>query len=153
MEAIGPDDTPDEVLRKVSEGRECKSCGKCCIFPGSLLPEEIDMISDFTSIPRDEFMKEYLVRLPKPENGPALWRPAQEMYSGDNEDLKGKLVCMFLSEDDEGNPGCTIYSVRPFMCRIQYCDMKPEERKSLIEWAMKFYQKCYEGVPDGGPNP
>lgn len=152
MVVFEPNDTPEEVLRKVSEGRKCESCGKCCIFPGSLLPEELDMVADFISVSREEFMREYVVRLPKPENGPSMWRPAMELYPGKNENLAGKHACIFLSEDDEGTPGCMIYSVRPFMCRIQWCGMDLESRKSLINWAMIYYKKKYEGVPDGSPD-
>jgi Fe-S-cluster containining protein len=138
MEPIKIDDTPEEVYRKLSEEFECKNCGRCCINPGTLLPDEIGAIAAFLKL-SDEEMMEHLTTAGINK----MWQFKKAVYEGDNPELKGKSVCSFLSEDENGVPGCTIYNSRPFMCRIQYCGLPEDRRKELIDWAIGYYKSEY----------
>lgn len=81
----------------------CFRCGVCCTcYQPPLLPEDIDGIAEAIGISGREFICRYALKVPIKE-GYLLRKTADG--------------CIFLTFDDEGMAGCTIYDSRPRACR------------------------------------
>jgi Fe-S-cluster containining protein len=81
----------------------CFRCGVCCTcYQPPLLPEDIEMLAEALGISGPECLSRYALKVPIRE-GYLLRKTADG--------------CIFLTFDDEGRAGCTIYDSRPRACR------------------------------------
>jgi len=150
MVIIEMKDTPQEVYRKMQENHSCRSCGQCCVNPMGMLPDEVMAVAAFLKMDASKLLSEYLVDTGGRGGDPLLKRPKKVPYEGKSGVLKGRKVCVFLQDDEDGNPSCSVYRVRPFMCRLQFCNMSPETRDGLIKWSREYYRKEMQNDGDRG---
>jgi Fe-S-cluster containining protein len=88
---------------KDTETMECRRCGICCtIHQAFVVPEDIEHITSYLGITRDEWMREY---------DDPMWR-----YSQYNLIRHVGGACAFLRYED-GLATCTIQPVKPKCCR------------------------------------
>ena len=85
--------------------KACEECGgKCCIGESGYIwvnNDEIDNISKYLNISKNEFIKRYLIK-------------AKGKYSLKEKVFEEGFACIFF---DEKNCNCSIYDVRPTQCR------------------------------------
>ncbi len=101
---MGCDLTTEEIdaivhrhLKAVSEQIECRECGNCCkVFRPLLKAGDIDRLADRLKIPREDFMREYIV----------------EYHDGRSCAFK-LTPCPFLIDN-----ACSVYPDRPDVCRL-----------------------------------
>lgn len=87
----------------------CERCGSCCKSPVRLVPEDVQNIAAFLKLPIKRFCDEYVSRT---EDGYSCFK-----YHSKNE------PCPFLINDKK----CTIYSVRPIVCRTYPFNKEPSK--------------------------
>lgn len=97
----------------------CKRCGKCCgVVP--FTAKEYDRI-------RKIAQKKHIGFIKQEENGKVFYLAkclAKKVTDIYNDALSGKeisldnLTCPFLEFDDSGKASCTIYELRPEVCRL-----------------------------------
>ena len=83
---------------------ECTQCGNCCSgAPGYvwLTISDMEKMAEYLALDFDEFSSTYVRRV------------------GNRFSLTEKFNydCVFLTRDDRGKAGCSIYPVRPMQCR------------------------------------
>jgi Fe-S-cluster containining protein len=76
----------------------CDRCGKCCFIPVELKPTDIMKMSKWLNISERKFLREYT-----------------EVRGDDKVYLKHP--CKFFVPDEKGLTYCSIYSMRPEICR------------------------------------
>ncbi len=140
----------DKILKY---GGECDRCGHCCKHDsGIVLDEEITKIADFLSIPRDEFVKEFLNNHEK--FGTKCFKVKQKK-EGD----KPFGPCVFFKD----GVGCIIHDSKPLHCKIgstksEYGSqlmvwfalnyfVDPDNPESIRQWAQ--YLKTHPTIPGG----
>lgn len=97
----------------------CKRCGKCCgVVP--FTAKEYDRI-------RKIAQKKHIGFIKQEENGKVFYLAkclAKKVTDIYNDALAGKeisldnLTCPFLEFDEAGKASCTIYELRPDVCRV-----------------------------------
>lgn len=98
---------------------KCVGCGKCCSNLLALSEREIQEIR--------RYMKKYHVQ----EKRHIL--PTRELIID--------MTCPFLN-DEGGNQKCTIYPVRPHICRAFICNQLPSKMKENKEYFWKTRKPC-----------
>jgi len=105
--------SPNTGVIKTMDGREhvmtaetpipCFRCGFCCIlYQPPLHPKDIERIASVLRMSTVEFISKYVERV-----------PTREGYL-----LQGtERGCIFLTWDEDGKACCSIYPVRPKVCR------------------------------------
>ncbi len=86
---------------------ECTQCGNCCTGPpGYVWFDEVEghQIAEFLGVDLAEFYRDYAVK----KHG---------RWTLEETKRKGKYDCVFLTRDEDGKAGCSIYPVRPTQCR------------------------------------
>ena len=92
-----PDELAGDLHEQAFQIVDCTRCANCCkTMDIKLDDEDIDRIAEHLNMPTAEFIERYLEA--KEEDGPYKAR---------------QKPCPFLGEDDR----CTIYEVRPTVCR------------------------------------
>ena len=113
--------TFEQMLKEFSDGTynltckgECTQCGKCC---GNLLPMTDEEVLTIKNYIKKNNIKEHshIVAL--------LAKPTIDM------------TCPFL-DDSKSCEKCTIYEVRPKICRDFICDPKQRPKVDL-EWGLR----------------
>jgi len=109
----------------------CTGCGRCCLgHPDDnvieLVSGEVERISQFLKLQKDDFIRQYGVDLENGEHGITIGR-------------KGR--CTFLQKDNT----CSIYAVRPLQC--QAYPYWPEIMVSKTLWDNEA-SRC-EGINSG----
>jgi len=91
-----------QVLTKLQEMHECDRCGECCIRsnPIMMLGKDAAAIAKYLGIPGSRFQELY-----------TKGRYKQFIV------LKSEGPCPFLGGKGPGDYRCTIYEVRPEVCR------------------------------------
>ncbi len=85
----------------------CTRCGNCCTGPPGYVwfsDEEAVSIADYLETDVGTFRRRHAKKI----NG--HWSLKETLQSG-------KYDCVFLTRDDQGRAGCSIYPVRPLQCR------------------------------------
>ena len=85
----------------------CTQCGRCCTGPTGFVwytPEEGMAMARFLNMSFAKFEKQYTRRLGS--------RRSLNEYK-----TRYGYDCVFLTRDENGKAGCSIYSVRPSQCR------------------------------------
>lgn len=118
--------TLQEVIRDMKSGvydytkdGKCVGCGKCC---SALLPLSSQEIKDIKQYIKQHHIKEQ-------KHIPPTREPVFD------------LTCPFLNESSE-NEKCTIYPVRPHICRVFQCNQPPSTIKENKEHFWKTRKSC-----------
>ena len=103
-----PDPTGKTDTGEIGLRFTCTQCGNCCTGPSGFVlftDAEAQAMGKELGVTRDEFLKEYtrdtLV-------GRSLKEVEVDGYGFD---------CVFLTRDDSGKTGCSVYGSRPEQCR------------------------------------
>lgn len=88
---------------------QCSRCGACCTHHLNILPSEQKEIK--------EYIKTHKIR------------PVHHTGEGPSVDF----LCPFLDNKDENHVSCTIYPVRPAICRAYRCDLAEKESGKNIQ--------------------
>ena len=120
---------PAVLSALTGRGTECIHCGECCrSLTGEIFPEELDMIAAHLEMSVEEMWNTFL------EPGVSTWNeqmaifrsaPARHLLPGDcaetahlSPDRSLQLSqCPFLERRDDSFFYCSIYEVRPLVCR------------------------------------
>ncbi len=100
----------------------CNRCGNCCSGPSGYVwfnDEEAQAMASFLGITEAAFRKCYARR----KYG--KWTLAELRRNG-------AYDCVFLDRDEQGQPFCSIYTVRPLQCRTW--PFWPENIESPRSW-------------------
>jgi Fe-S-cluster containining protein len=118
---ITKDTTTEEALKI---GSDCQRCGRCCTYgSGFMLESEVARIAQFLKLPKDRFVKDFLLETE------IFHTPVFKIRS-----LKKKDApygpCMFLEKNM-----CGIHDVKPLHCRVCNC----KDGDDLHAWFMVHY--------------
>lgn len=111
-------DMESGVFDYTKDGK-CVGCGKCC---SNFLPLSNQEIQDIKRYMKQHHVKEQKHILPTRE-------PTFD------------LTCPFMNEN-RGNEKCTIYLVRPHICRVFQCNQPPSTIKENKERFWKTRKPC-----------
>ena len=131
---------------RLSEGlktRHCYACGICCREPIPVLGYDLGRLTQRLGVSEEVLTQRYL-ELPRAPDSLERNRAIQSLQKEhDFSDLEARLVYEFnsaepviLKRQDNGscffleNNLCTIYEVRPFICRLYLCNMA--EKLSIL---------------------
>lgn len=118
-------DMEDNVFNFTKDG-ECSSCGNCCSNMLPLSRKEIDAIR--------RYIRKHNIRESK-----HILPVAKQPYD---------MVCPFR---DNGNKICTIYPVRPEICRQFICDSEKrakhnrellKQTRRIVDVRREFFENC-----------
>ncbi|MEM6333876.1 MAG: YkgJ family cysteine cluster protein [Planctomycetota bacterium] len=101
----------------------CTQCGNCCTGPTGYVGftnDEAKAMADHLGLSVTEFRKRYTHQV---AGQPSL----TEVKRGRDYD------CVFLTRDEQGKAGCSIYPVRPQQCRTW--PFWPENLRTARDWA------------------
>lgn len=112
---------------------KCQACSKCCYgFKGYvfLSKKDIDKISKFLKISKEDFLKKYTRKvLNKIQN------KYKYKYKISLKELSNTFECIFLKDKK-----CQIYKVRPSQCKTY--PFWEENLKSKKDWEEKVLRNC-----------
>ena len=101
---------------------KCTQCGNCCTGPSGYVwftDEEAEAMADYLGLSEREFRKRYTRR----KFGKSTL---------DETKRNGRYDCVFLTWNEDGSAGCSIYRVRPRQCRTW--PFWPENLASRRAW-------------------
>lgn len=142
--------TTREKIEELSTS--CDKCGHCCSYDsGFFLPEDIVRIASKMGIPKDEFIKEFLVPC-KVYN--------KDIYKAKTKDGKKPYgECTFLDKEE----GCVIHEFKPLHCKLtRGCGehgeqlsswftlnylLDPNDSQAIREWAITL--QTHRTIPGG----
>ncbi|MEM7680691.1 MAG: YkgJ family cysteine cluster protein [Planctomycetota bacterium] len=87
---------------------ECTRCGNCCTGPPGYVwfsPEEGRAIAKHLGVSESAFLRRYA------ERKLGRWSLTEVHRGPDQND------CVFLTRDEQGKAGCSVYPVRPTQCQ------------------------------------
>jgi len=92
---------------------ECTRCGNCCKGDGlvHINPEEADRLAGALGLARENFIREYAVRL-----GKDRWRLKDKWIPSPNHSQPAEQWCIFLERDAAGLYGCSVNAAKPDQC-------------------------------------
>ena len=143
--------TPIEYVLKLA--KDCEKCGHCCGYgSGYFLDDDIERIRKHMGLPKDEFIKEFLVEAEGFNT---------KLHKAKLDKKKGRPygTCVFYEKEK----GCVVHDIKPLHCRVSMgCGehgqglsiwftlnylVNPNDPESVRQWAT--YLKNHPTIPGG----
>lgn len=148
--------TEDLIRDRGTSAGRCTHCGDCCRVPGTLLPEQVDLLSAYLHVSRRELFDRYLIAelcTPAVELPPVFMlapvkaeedgrRSAHRLLDLDYR-MTAHLACIFRAP---ARRRCTIHRVKPFGCRTMICSRMTGSQP--IAFDKSFYYPRWRGRQD-----